>query len=172
MNSALQTRLSEAIVVFFEKFFRHEGDDGCWSGVLVRSETGAFVAHVSASVHKQEVSFHMPSWRGGVTFSAFPCDSARLKGQPCCWAIKMCRSVGAGLQPWLHDITNVLFWEGSVLRVRGVTTHPRWVVSADSRGFSEKYGTDIISWPRPPFFSPRSHFVHCCHLAPSLISLT
>lgn len=110
MNSALQTGLSEAIVarVFFCFFFifRHQGHEG---GVLVRSDTGAFVAHVSASVHKQEVSFHMPWWRGGVTFSAFPCDSARLKGQRCCWAIKMCRSVGAGLQPRLHDITNALF---------------------------------------------------------------
>lgn len=75
----------------------------------------------------------LPSW-SHFSFGVFPMWSTRLKGQPCCQAIKMCRSDSARLQPCLHDITNVLFWGGSVLWVRGVTTHPCWVGSADSLG--------------------------------------
>lgn len=49
------------------------------------------------------------------------------KGQPCCRAIKACRSLStAAACLACPDITNVLFWDASVLRVRGVTT--RWVM--------------------------------------------
>lgn len=169
MNSAFWSGLIEAIVAFF---FRHEGHDGRWGGVWVWNGTCGFVASLSlcvCDVHMlrgcfSHVFVHIVE---SLYFLCIPMWSTRLKGQPCCRAVKMCRSVRARLQPCLHDITNVLFWEGSVLRVRGVTTHPCWVGSADSQRLVQKYGTDMISWSRPPLSQPTLPFISVCSVLAS-----
>lgn len=97
----------------------------------------------------------------------------RLKGQPCCGAIKMCRSVSAvvAASPAWH-------YKCAILRGK-CPPSPRcdhtsllgglcWLT-----GVSAKYGTDMISWPWPP--TPtllHGLSMSVCLSSPSLISLT
>lgn len=85
----------------------------------------------------------------------------RLKGQPCCRAIKICRSVSTvvAASPAWH-------YKCAILRGK-CPPSPRcdhtsllgglcWLT-----GVSAKYGTDMISWPRDPHHHP-SHSLSLC----------
>ena len=93
------------------------------------------------------------------------------KGQPCCRAIKMCRSVGA-------EVAASPAWHYRCAILRGkCPPSPRCDHTSSLGGLcwltgvSAKYGTDMISWPRPPP-SPSRPPVYLCRSALASRSVT
>lgn len=169
--------LIEAIVAFFfyadmkgmmvvEVVFGHEM--GCCS-------SASSLLLLSPVMRKCESLVSRVRTRSHFFFLCTPVWSTTMarwgKGQPCCRAIKMCRSVGA-------EVAASPAWHYRCAILRGkCPPSPRCDHTSSLGGLcwltgvSAKYGTHMISWPRPPP-SPSRPPVYLCRSALASRSVT